>query len=103
VTDRKPRQVTPPSPDAVKVRAKTVKASGAPQALAIPAAGGGPQPLATPDAVAAYLGIPVKTLTDWRCRKEGPDYLPVGRYVRYRWPVVVSWAEAREIKLGTAA
>jgi hypothetical protein len=91
VTDRKPRQVTPPSPDAAQVRAETVKF------------GGSPQPLATPAAVAAYLGIPEKTLTDWRCRKEGPDYLPVGRYVRYRWPVVISWAEAREIKLGTAA
>ena len=89
VADRSPHQVVPPDP--AQVRAETVKF------------GGSPQPLATPAAVAEYLGIPEKTLTEWRSRKEGPSYVPVGRYVRYRWPVVISWLEAREIKIEAAA
>jgi hypothetical protein len=61
--------------------------------------GSKPEPLATSADVAKFLGIPEKTLSEWRSRDLGPDYVPVGRYVRYRWAAVISWLEAREIKV----
>jgi DNA-binding transcriptional MerR regulator len=33
--------------------------------------------------VSEYLGIPVKTLYQWRCRGTGPKGRRVGRYLRY--------------------
>lgn len=55
-----------------------------------------PQPLASTAEVAEVLGIPEKTLVEWRYRGIGPDYLKVGRYVRYHWPVVNAWLKERE-------
>lgn len=55
-----------------------------------------PQPrtgLAKPLEVAEYLGVPEKTLTQWRYRNTGPKYSRVGRYVRYRWPDVDRWID----------
>lgn len=50
-----------------------------------------PRALATPDDVAAYLGVPAKTLTEWRSQRKGPEYLKIGRYVRYDWRAVEIW------------
>ena len=55
-----------------------------------------PQPLAASAEVAEVLGIPEKTLREWRSRGIGPDYLKVGRYVRYRWSAVNAWLATRE-------
>ena len=55
-----------------------------------------PQPLAASAEVAEVLGIPEKTLREWRSRGVGPDYLKVGRYVRYRWTTVNAWLDTRE-------
>ncbi|MBA2948506.1 helix-turn-helix transcriptional regulator [Streptomyces himalayensis] len=52
-------------------------------------------PLATPEEVAAYLGVPVKTLYQWRHRRIGPNALKVGRHLRYRWPEVDEWLAAQ--------
>ncbi|MFI2234861.1 helix-turn-helix domain-containing protein [Streptomyces chrestomyceticus] len=52
-------------------------------------------PLATPEEVAAYLGVPVKTLYQWRHRRTGPNTLKVGRHLRYRWPEVDEWLAAQ--------
>jgi excisionase family DNA binding protein len=49
--------------------------------------------LATPADVANYLGVPVKTLTEWRYRRKGPRWAPVGRHVRYRWEDVEKWLD----------
>ena len=62
-----------------------------------------PQALATGAEVAEVLGIPEKTLTEWRCRGTGPEYLKVGRYVRYRWSAVNSWLATREREVGHGA
>ncbi len=61
-----------------------------------------PQALASSAEVAEVLGIPEKTLAEWRCRGIGPGYLKVGRYVRYRWPVVNAWIATREVDKGAA-
>jgi len=39
--------------------------------------------LTTPEA-AQYLGLAVSTLNKWRCRGGGPEFLKLGRAVRYR-------------------
>jgi excisionase family DNA binding protein len=56
-----------------------------------------PQPLAGSAEVAEVLGIPEKTLREWRSRGIGPEYLKVGRYVRYRWSAVNEWLATREV------
>ena len=61
-----------------------------------------PQALGTGAEVAEVLGIPEKTLTEWRCRGIGPEYLKVGRYVRYRWSAVNAWLATREVSKGAA-
>lgn len=55
-----------------------------------------PEPLASGVEVAEMLGIPEKTLTQWRSDGKGPRYLKVGRYVRYRWSEVNEWLSTRE-------
>lgn len=47
--------------------------------------------LATPQDVAAYLKIPVKTLAEWRSKGTGPAFHKVGVHVRYRWADVDLW------------
>jgi predicted site-specific integrase-resolvase len=41
--------------------------------------------------VAEYLGVPVGTLYDWRCKGYGPKGKRVGRYLRYEEDVVRRW------------
>lgn len=55
----------------------------------------GRDPLATPEDVAAYLGVPVKTLYQWRHRRTGPQVHKVGRHLRYRWQEVDAWLDAQ--------
>jgi excisionase family DNA binding protein len=47
--------------------------------------------LGTPEQVADYLQIPVKTLAEWRSRGGGPRYSKVGRHARYDWADVRAW------------
>lgn len=51
------------------------------------------RPLATPPEVAAFLGVPAKTLTQWRYGKTGPRWSKVGRHVRYRWADIEKWLD----------
>jgi predicted DNA-binding transcriptional regulator AlpA len=41
---------------------------------------------------AAYLGVPVKTLYQWKWRGEGPPVRKIGRHLRYVPAVVRAWA-----------
>ncbi|MEV5013919.1 helix-turn-helix transcriptional regulator [Streptomyces sp. NPDC053780] len=52
-------------------------------------------PLATPAEVAEYLGVPVKTLYQWKYRGIGPNVHKVGRHLRYRWTEVDAWLDAQ--------
>lgn len=52
----------------------------------------------TVDDVAEYLGIPVKTLYDWRNRNYGPQAKRVGRYLRYQAEDVKSWFDSLDTK-----
>jgi excisionase family DNA binding protein len=40
--------------------------------------------LLRPDELAAFLGIPLRTIYRWRSRHEGPPSYRVGRLIRYR-------------------
>lgn len=58
--------------------------------------------LGKPPEVAAYIGVPEKTLTQWRYLGKGPRYIPVGRHIRYRWSDVEQWLDQR-VQGGSAA
>lgn len=51
--------------------------------------------LATTEEVAAYLGVPPRTLQRWRYRGTGPRWAPVGRHVRYDWADVEKWFDSQ--------
>jgi excisionase family DNA binding protein len=51
----------------------------------------------TVDDVAEYLGIPVKTLYDWRTRGYGPSGKRVGKYLRYKAQDVIAWFDALDV------
>ncbi|WP_030918991.1 helix-turn-helix domain-containing protein [Streptosporangium amethystogenes] len=57
--------------------------------------------LAKPSEVAEFLGVPEKTLTEWRYLRKGPPYGKVGRYIRYSWRDVESWF-AEQVRGGAA-
>ncbi len=50
-------------------------------------------PLMSPDDLAAFLGIPVKTVYVWRGRGQGPPGFRVGRHVRYDPADVRAWVD----------
>ncbi len=55
-----------------------------------------PEPLMTTEQLAAYLGVSVRTVHDWRIR--GVDMPPayrVGRHLRFRPDEVESWVGQR--------
>lgn len=54
-----------------------------------------PRPkLWTVEDVSDYLGVPVRTLYDWRCKGYGPQGKKVGRYVRYQPAEVERWFDS---------
>lgn len=69
------------------------------------ATGPPPDRLLSPDDVSELLGIPVKTLANWRCERRGPLPLRIGCHVRYRASDVDSWLEERvqdaRLKMGS--
>lgn len=51
------------------------------------------KPLLGPHELASYLGVPVKTLYQWRYKGLGPPGLRIGRHVRYRPEDVEAWLD----------
>jgi predicted DNA-binding transcriptional regulator AlpA len=47
--------------------------------------------LGTPEQVADYLQVPVKTLARWRSVGDGPRYSKIGKHARYDWADVRAW------------
>ncbi|MFD7655062.1 helix-turn-helix transcriptional regulator [Actinosynnema sp. NPDC059797] len=43
--------------------------------------------------VSAYLGVPVKTLYQWKWRGEGPPVRKVGKHLRYVPDQVRAWVD----------
>lgn len=44
--------------------------------------------------VAEYLGVPIKTLYQWRTHGYGPPARRVGKYLRYKPDDVIAWFDA---------
>jgi excisionase family DNA binding protein len=49
--------------------------------------------LATPPELAAFLGVPPRTLDQWAYLGKGPQWSRVGRHRRYRWTDVEQWLD----------
>jgi predicted DNA-binding transcriptional regulator AlpA len=47
--------------------------------------------LLSPEKVAVFLSVPVKTLYQWRYKGVGPRGLRIGRHLRYRPADVEAW------------
>ncbi|MCD0485005.1 helix-turn-helix domain-containing protein [Streptacidiphilus sp. ASG 303] len=56
-------------------------------------AGANRRPLATPEELSGYLGVPVATLYAWSYRRRGSVAIKVGRHLRYRWKDIDAWVE----------
>ncbi len=54
-------------------------------------------PLMRSDAVAEYLGVQIPALEKWRQLGTGPDYVKVGRLVRYKKAAVDAWLTERTV------
>jgi uncharacterized Zn finger protein len=50
-------------------------------------------PLWDTDDLAEFLKLPPKTLREWRYKGTGPDYVRVGKHVRYHPADVLEWLE----------
>jgi excisionase family DNA binding protein len=47
--------------------------------------------------LAARLQVPVETIYGWNRTGKGPEYLRVGRHVRYRLTDVITWENSRTV------
>lgn len=56
--------------------------------------------LATSSEVAAYLGVPPRTLDQWAYLGRGPRYSRVGRHRRYRWSDVEKYLDEKAVVSG---
>lgn len=43
--------------------------------------------------LAEYLGVPPNTVAQWRFHHDGPQYLRIGKHVRYRKADVDRWLD----------
>lgn len=47
----------------------------------------------TPRQLSELIQVPVMTLQDWRNNGDGPEWVKVGRLVRYRLSTVREWID----------
>lgn len=65
---------------------------------------GGLEPLLSVEELSEYLGIPIKTIYDWRRTGHGPCAIRMGRHLKYASSDVRDWiAHQREPRPGTPA
>ena len=50
-----------------------------------------------------FTGVKLETLETWRSLRRGPDFIRVGRSVRYRLGDLRKWLESRTVKCGGGA
>lgn len=56
------------------------------------------QELLSANQVASFLGIPQKTLADWRYKHMGPAFVRIGgRLIRYKKSALVEWINSQEV------
>ncbi|MGV9870570.1 helix-turn-helix transcriptional regulator [Rhodococcus koreensis] len=47
------------------------------------------------DRLAEYLGVPKKSIYNWRANNKGPKGIRVGRHIRFREEDVIAWLDAQ--------
>lgn len=52
-------------------------------------------PLVTITELAEYLGVPVKTIYEWRQAGRGPVGVRIGRHLKFRLSDVQAWVDSR--------
>ena len=52
-------------------------------------------PLVTITELAEYLGVPVKTIYEWRQSGRGPVGIRIGRHLKFRLSDVQSWVDGQ--------
>lgn len=52
-------------------------------------------PLVTITELADYLGVPVKTIYEWRQAGRGPIGIRIGRHLKFRLSDVQSWVDGQ--------
>jgi len=57
-----------------------------------------PEPMMTPEDLAAFLGVPKATLYRWRHHGDGPPAYKFGRHIRWRRSEVDQWLEQQSSK-----
>ena len=63
---------------------------------------GGLEPLLSVEELSEYLGVPIKTIYDWRRTGHGPCAIRMGRHLKYASSDVRDWiAQQREPRPGT--
>jgi hypothetical protein len=53
----------------------------------------------TPEETAKVLDVGEQTLADWRCKKTGPDFIRVGKKIRYTPQTVREFLESRRVTI----
>lgn len=48
---------------------------------------------------AKFLDVGVQTLRNWRCHRQGPNYIKMGRSVRYSEHDLLKFLESRKIRV----
>ena len=61
-----------------------------------------PEQFATGADIAELLDVPEQTLAQWRYLGKGPDFIKIGRHVRYDWADVRRWLATRKTTVGAA-
>ena len=49
----------------------------------------------SPEDLAEREGVPLDTVYKWNSSGDGPDYMRIGRHVRYRLADVLAWEKSR--------
>jgi predicted DNA-binding transcriptional regulator AlpA len=51
----------------------------------------------TPQDLSVLLGVPIRTIYQWRCDRTGPAGFRVGKYLRYDPAEVRAWIESLKV------
>lgn len=55
----------------------------------------GLDPLLSVDELAEYLGVPIRTIYDWRQTGHGPRGIRIGRHLKYAVSDVTAWIDSQ--------
>jgi predicted DNA-binding transcriptional regulator AlpA len=60
-------------------------------------------PNLSPAELAERYGLPLETIYGWQRTRTGPQFMKIGRHVRYRLADVIAWENSRTVASGRTA